>query len=344
MLRHLSHRTSQVRDLVFVRDPIYRKDVKTTKDINKDGTRTDSLAGPAVSFGYETNSHAAQNAGVNAAYHVNSPEIVLSGLKALQSPITSRSGQHERTGHRITGECKFYMPSLDYIKSLREFGKTLAFDELETYDKLIDVERTILVCEDETITAERLITPLKELNLPNHTGSPGYEIDRFRTNIKVTTGAVELFKIYGSESSSLDEVSLEWDFRTSAGGSGKITFGDSIYRTVDMPLMIDGRAVVAGDKATVYVDGTAHTAVATATSNDGIMELNKMIGTTNTSEIQQFQVETDNASSVIEIKDTIFYKAAEWRIESITDYRDEYMEARAVRVRGSRTSRRRAYG
>ena len=49
-------------------------------------------------------------------------------------------------------------------------------------------------------------------------------------------------------------------------------------------------------------------------------------------------------SAAVEIKDVYVYKSAEWRVEEITDYRDEYMEIGAVRVRGDRTSRRRAYG
>jgi hypothetical protein len=348
MLRHLSHRTSQVRDLVFVRDAINRKEVMTTKDVNKDGTRTDNLAGPSVSFGYETNSSAQQDAGINLAYHVSSPELVLPGLKAIQSPITSRSGQHARSGHRITGECKFYMPSLEYIRALPEFSETSQFDELETYDKLIDIERIIGIVPDDTQTNHERLSG--DVTFKGSTAEsdlvPGYEIDRFRTNIKITSGTLELFKIYAGETASVDEVGLNWDFRTSAGGSGVVTIGDSVYRTIDMPLMIDGRAVVAGDTATIYVDGTAHTAVAAGSSNDGILELNKMLGASN-SEIQRFQVETAPASSMsatIEMKDTIYYKAAEWRIESIKDYRDEYMEVRAVRVRGDRTSRRRAYG
>ena len=347
MLRHLGHRTSQVRDLLFIRDPIYRKEVMTTKDINKDGTRTDALAGPAVSFGYETDSFATQAAATNQAYHYNSPELVLPGLKAIQSPITSRSGQHERSGHRITGECKFYLPSMSYIRNLPEFSETSQFDELETNDKLIDVERIIGIVPDETsLPHERLIGNVTFIGGAESDLVPGYEIDRFRTNLKVSTGAVELFYIYAGENPDpLDEVGLIWNFKTSAGGSGKVTFGDSVYHTVDMPLMIDGRAVVEGDKATIYVDGTAHTAVASESSNDGIMELNKMVGASD-SELQRFQVETDSTSmqAIIEIKDTIVYKAAEWRISSIKDYRDEYMEVRAVRVRGNRTSRRRAYG
>jgi len=360
MLRHLSHRTGQVRDLVFFRDAIKRKDVKTTGQTSATKGSSTALAGPAVNFGYETDSYAAQSAGTDTAYHISSPEIIIPGLKAIQSPITSRSGQHERTGHRITGECKFYMPTMEYIKNLRDFGKTgkHGFDELETYDKLIDVEKVIATAEDEDVSsAERLIAAFNNVNA-HETTVPGYLVDRLQTKVKINIGALELIKIYGTESSSLDEVSLEWDFRTSAGGSGKITAAgqtffsyvsgtttpDYGYRTIDLPLMIDGREVVAGDKATIYVDGVAHTAVATGTSNDGIMEINKMTGASSNSEIQQMQIETDNASSNIFIKDTKLYKSAEWRIESIKEYRDEYMEVRAVRVRGNRTSRRRAYG
>jgi predicted TIM-barrel fold metal-dependent hydrolase len=58
------------------------------------------------------------------------------------------------------------------------------------------------------------------------------------------------------------------------------------------------------------------------------------------------QLSGEGASSGIPImvRDFKFYKAAEWRIESIKDYRDEYMQIAAVRVRGERSSRRRTYG
>ena len=100
LLRQMRHRTSQVRDLVFIRDPIYRKSTKTTKS---GGT----LAGPAVNFGYEENLSTARTEGSDAAYHADSPELILPGLKCLQSPVISRSGELERTGHRITGAVSY---------------------------------------------------------------------------------------------------------------------------------------------------------------------------------------------------------------------------------------------
>ena len=87
MLRHLRHRSSQVRNLTFVREEIKQKDVKTTN------ASSGSLSGPAVSFGYEKDSSAAASAGTDRVYHAESPEIVLPGLLMLQSPITSRKGR-----------------------------------------------------------------------------------------------------------------------------------------------------------------------------------------------------------------------------------------------------------
>ena len=51
-----------------------------------------------------------------------------------------------------------------------------------------------------------------------------------------------------------------------------------------------------------------------------------------------------SSTGSVELKDIYLYKEAEWRVETIRDFRDEYMEIGAVRVRGDRTSRRRAYG
>ena len=101
MMRHIKHRTSQVRDLTFIRDAIHRKETKTTGTTSGTEGSGTALSGPAVNFGYEQSSYATQSAGTDTAYHVNSPEIVLPGLTMLQSPISSRSGSLERGGHRV---------------------------------------------------------------------------------------------------------------------------------------------------------------------------------------------------------------------------------------------------
>ena len=51
-----------------------------------------------------------------------------------------------------------------------------------------------------------------------------------------------------------------------------------------------------------------------------------------------------SGSGVVELRDIYLYKEAEWRIEGIKEYRDEYMQISAARIRGDRSSRRRTYG
>ena len=360
MLRHLSHRTNQVRDLVFVRDAIKRKDVMTTKDTNKDGTRSESLSGPAVNFGYETNSHATQSAGTNTAYHVNSPELILPGLKAIQSPITSRSGQHERSGHRITGSCKFYLPSLSHIRSLDNFSETAIFSEIETNDKLIDMERVIFTAfdiegalDDQTTggylnrgyqvsggMASGNASASTVVSWDNTTlRPPGYEMDRIQFQVK-SAGTIDHITIDGMISGSVK--ALRWDCN--------IAMSASKFATIDLPLRKDnGEPFASGDTTLAYVDGIAYTLTAGDASESGMLDLNKMVGITAADADG-----SDNYFDSIFIRFTAsvahtirflkMYRAAEWRVDSIKDYRDEYMEIGAVRVRGERVSRRRTYG
>ena len=314
LMRHEGHRTNQVRDLVFMRDAIFRK---VTKTHDSQGS-PQALSGPAVNFGYEDNSSAAQSAGTNTAYHVNSPELILPGLKAVQTPIVSRSGELERTGHRITGSCTFYMPSLSYIKSLDNFSETTQFDELETYDKLLDVERIIQNPSNVSATQQTTVFTFAD-------ETAGYEADRIQFKIK-TSGTLDYMTLVGNENSST--TSLKWD--------GTLALSSSAFTIIDIPI----RDIAVGDTTTIYKDGTGTTF--TAATNNTILDVDKLYGSS-THELTRFVIEL-TASAAVEIKDIYLYKSAEWRVETIKDFRDEYMEVGAVRVRGDRTSRRRAYG
>ena len=312
LLRQMRHRTSQVRDLVFIRDPIYRKSTKSTK---KD---TSALAGPAVNFGYEQDSYAAQSEGADAAYHADSPELVLPGLKCLQSPIISRSGQLERTGHRITGACTFYAPSLDYILGMDNFSETTQFNELESYDKLIDIERIIYKVADysATNTSHTVHTFADK--------AAGYQLDRLQFRIKSGTTLTKI-ALSGNENGTTK--SLTW--------SGSLALSSSEYITIDVPL----RDLEAGDKTSVYKDGVR--TELTAGTDNTILDIDKLYGA---STYDLLSLVLTTSSGLVELKDIYLYKEAEWRIETIKDYRDEYMQIGAVRVRGDRGSRRRAYG
>ena len=314
LMRHVGHRTNQVRDLVFARDAIFRK---VTKTHDSQGT-PQALSGPAVNFGYEGSSSAAQSAGTNTAYHINSPELILPGLKAVQTPIISRSGELERTGHRITGSCTFYMPSLSYIKSLDNFSETTQFDELETYDKLLDVERIIQNPSDVAETTQQTTT------FTFSDATAGYEVDRVQFKIK-TGGTLDFVQLSGNIDGSA--ATLKWD--------GNLALSSTEFVTVDLPV----RNIAASDTTSVYKDGTASTFTAALT---GSFDVDKLYGDS-TNELSSLIVQL-TSSSTVELKEIYLYKSAEWRVETIKDFRDEYMEVGAVRVRGDRTSRRRAYG
>ena len=337
MLRHMRHRSSQVRDLTFVREPIKQKDIKTTKVGGSD------LTGPAVSFGYEKSSSDAVTATDDVAYHAASPEIVLPGLTVLQSPIVSRRGRLEKTGHRISGACTFYTPSLDYIQNLDNFGETVAFGELESYDKLYDIERIIYNAPD---SATNTSTNEKEWELftdgnGNYVGQElaGYEIDRLQFKIKRTTDGngtttwngiatdkITHLKIYDD---SNNIIKLEPTSGTLAPRRGP----NNTWNTFDIPI----RDLTVNDKLSYYLNGNRLEFNVTGVGFD----LDKMEGDTNT--VKRIEIIFANKLN-IEFKDVYLYKEAEWRIESIKDYRDEYMQIAAVRVRGDRSSRRRAYG
>ena len=317
LLRHLGHRTSQVRDLVFARDPIYRKDVKTTGATSDTEGAGTALAGPAVSFGYETDSFAAQSATTDAAYHVNTPELVLPGLKAVQSPIVSRSGSLERTGHVITGACTFYLPSLAYIKSLDNFSETPQFSEIETYDKLLDIERIIQQPSDIVSTGDQTI----DLS-PGSTYPEGYEIDRVQFKIKSSDNLVDI-TLTGVDSTAK---TILW--------AATDTFTPTDWVTVDLPL----RDIESTDTREVYINGVGKTFTATVG-----LDLDKLIGGVSTAYLSNLIIDMSGSASV-ELKDIYLYKSSEWRVDDIKDYRDEYIEIGALRVRGDRTTRRRTYG
>ena len=377
MLRHLGHRTNQVRELVFNRDAILHKAVGNQKS-------SGTISGPGVSFGYEeipagasgnpTFATAKTGNSSNSAYHGVSQELLFPGLKALQTPIVSRKGQHERSGGRITGACKFYLPSLTYVKSLPLFARNVqgtstssGFDEFETYDKLIDVERIIQQPNNYsgTITTMQWTwgesnnaihnnkTPGNDILGPygdnqlgygttsEHTDGVGmYEMDRLQFKIKsadVSGAANVLDYVMITARYASQYPTLKWN--------GSVTLNADEFLTVDLPI----RNIKNGDIAPVYQrDGGYAILTAAVTGSDssawkaGTFWTDLLQGGS-TSEINQLDIKLDDPAAV-EVKDIYFYKEAEWRIDSIKEYRDEYLEIGAVKIRGERTSRRRAYG
>ena len=339
VLRHLSHRSSQVRDLLFIRDAMYAKDSKNTK------ADASGIAGPAVNFGYETTSTTTQSVGTDKAYYTSTPELVLPGLKMLQSPISSRSGRMERGGHRINGACTFYAPSLTYIRTLDNFSETTQFNELETFDKLIDIERIIINPNSATYIGSSsnweggvytATSATHTISFANATA--GYEVDRLQFKIK-TSGTLDYIQLSANQTlaglQSASSASIKWD--------GTMALSSTDWITIDVPLRGVGNHSGAGGKnittTSLYKDGTRYAFTA---SNVGGFDIDTLLGDSN-NELSSLIIALSSSAST-ELKDIYLYKEAEWRIDTIKEYRDEYLQIGAVRVRGDSGSRRRAYG
>ena len=320
LLRHMSFRTNNVREIVFQRDAIFNKSVGTKKDTDGTGGRVNDLNGPAVNFGYETSDNTVSDGtAADTAYHIITPALTIGGLKVLQTPVISRSGKIERTGSRISGECTFYTPSLATIRQLDNFSETTQFDEFESYDKFIDIERAVYTPSDISSTGNQTITISS-----GSTYNPGYTVDRIRFKIKTADNLTSI-TLNGKEK-DVDK-SLVWTVTD--------TFAPSDWVIIDLPIRDIGAAT---DTEEVWVNGSNYT----LTPSTRTLDVDKLYGDSN-NYLSSLVIAT-SSSSAIELKDINIYKSAEWSLESIKDYRDEYMHIRAVRVRGDRTSRRRAYG
>ena len=357
MMRHLSHRSSQVRDLTFVRDAIKQKDVKTTgQSLSTEGSGS-TLEGPAVSFGYEKSSSDA-DAGTDpdTVYHADSPEIVIPGLTMLQSPIVSRRGRLEKTGHRISGACTFYAPSLDYIRALNNFGSVKAFMELESYDKLYDMERTIIRVPDNFFR----LGSTNAATFKFDSNQAAVDVDRIRYKIKAVTNpsgfnhlnvwtktSVGTMTGHSVDLPAVDKNGVNSSVVTADVNSYMYLSHSSLvvptteYLQVDLPLRLESGREGAGF-ASIYNGATRYDVHGGDSGPVTGYDLDKCIGDASNHLVALDFNGVDEDDWLI--KDIYLYKEAEWRVESIKDYRDEYMQIAAVRVRGERASRRRAYG
>lgn len=313
LLRHMSSRTNNVREVVFHRDAIFDKSTKTTKADDS------ALSGPAVNFGYEKSTNTTMSgSAANTVYHKSTPELTIGGLKVLQTPVISRSGKLERTGARISGECKFYTPSLATVRQLDNFSETTQFDEFEAYDEFIDIERAVYTPSDISSTNNQTITISS-----GSTYNPGYSVDRIRFKVK-TADNITSITLNGKEGDA--DKSLVW--------TATDTCTPTDWLLIDLPI----RDITASDTKEVYQNGTGLTFTASAVT----LDVDKLYG--DSENYLSSLVIATSSSSAIELRDINIYKSAVWSLESIKDYRDEYMVVKAVRTRGDRTSRRRAHG
>ena len=407
LLRQIGSRSGQVRDLIFVRDAYYPKDVKTTGATTNTEGSGNTLAGPPVSFGYDSptrqelqsNSSTAYAAnydavvgstatiaagGTDTDYYLSSPQIVLPHLPAFQSPTTSRSSSQGRGGHSITGSCKFYLPTtsqLTYqaqlswvptsgsitggaygdgliewpVETLYDFDMPLwsienpfywgmsSFGEIEPNDKLLEIENIIDQPADyEYGTRFGDTDPgFLKTHSVQFSGESRGQADRIQFKARWWDSPASKAAWASGEHAGIIEFKLQntagtayikWS-TSNLGDRSSSDWNDmgndiSYWQTVDLPL----RDVKTGHKCET---GTRPQRTLTAYISEDFhvdrVNLRKLIITT-------------YGVSEMQLKDIYLYKAAEWTITDIKEYKDCYLLANAIRLRGGNSSARRAYG
>ena len=308
-IRRIGHRSGQARKMTFYRDALETKD----------------------DYGIEIDTIAAGNEG-----------LTIPNIDAFIAPIVTSSDSFTRAGHTVVGSATIYIPALSTIKKnvlgINSAGDTTArlssFNELESKDILYDMEKIIYSQDIRSVEGSASDT----YTLPVNTSL--FEADRLQ------------FKV-SSEAS--DNSGNEWELTTivlnaSGGKTLTWTFDDTTnpnmdnakYHIVDLPLS----GVENLDKAySIYVPSSGAS---------GIRTLTATVAGTPSFNIKDLDGETNTLTNIVITqgggpseklltKDLRIYKAGEWRINDVKEYRDEYMKLSCAKIRGERGSRRRAY-
>jgi hypothetical protein len=319
LLRTLKFRTNNVRKLIFHRDAMFERDVGTVKDANADGSgRTDVLAGPPVSFGYETSDNTTRVAAADRAYHTRVDEINVMGLEALIMPSSPQTSTISRAGNQYGGLCDIYLPTVrqilaqsndDYMSDDpliggSEFAYTIEngfnkagghsyFDRFESRDEFIDMERIVYNPENKLAQTSGDLTYTLSYEADGSTATYYTSgMTRLQFKLKATTTtrpSLAYVQILGSDSTGgNDSVSLKWTFSTTLNVPAGNDEGASRHEilTVDLPLIhSNGKNIKTGDTYKFQTRSSAITATAAvvdgAYNSDNEFALDKLIGDSN---------------------------------------------------------------
>jgi hypothetical protein len=260
--------------------------------------------------------------------------LTIPNIDAFIAPIVTSTDNLTRAGHTVMGSATLYIPSLSTIKNnvlgISDSGahnaRLSTFNELESKDILYDMEKIIYSADSASADA----TSSETYTLPSNT--PCVEGDRLQFKVTDDGGTNRVTTVVLNASGSK---TLTWTFDSSTN------FDDAKYHIIDLPLS----GVSASDKAYyIYVpaSGASGIRTATATLTDGgstpsvMFDIKNIDGETNT--LTNIVI-TSNGTGMT-TKDLRIYKAGEWRIEDIKEYRDEYMELGCTKIRGDRGSTR----
>ena len=304
-IRRIGHRSGQARKMTFVRDAITGKD----------------------NYGGEITEIATGNEG-----------LTIPNIDAFITPIITKTDTFNKAGHLVTGSATLYVPSLSTIKnnilgisaSGAHNARLSSFNEMESKDKLYDMEKIVYSADsgtDASLTETYTIT----------TNTAGFEVDRLQFKV-IDDGGNNRIKTVAIKDNTGTATRLTWTFEGAddAVDVDNRNFDDNKYHIIDLPIS----NVDAGDKAyCVYVPSSGASGIRTATATiDNSFNVANMDG--ENSYLTTIIITSKDTGMTT--KDLRLYKAGEWNIKNIKEYRDEYMELGCDKIRGERGSRRRA--
>ena len=312
ILRNMRYHTNQSRKVVFYRPPQFTTD----------------------GYGVETTTIATSGA-----------EMVIPELPALIRPSITADYTLQRSGHNIVGAARVYTPNLATIKGFDNFNQSNdpQFNEIEGWDRLIDVNRYIYTVPTNATTAWTSgttadVTFTSDGQTLTATLGTDYEGDFYYTTGATNTLEADRiqFQIKASGASNIALINCKSMNGGTQNGNYAITYTPASlsiptgsWLTVDLPFA--SGSVASG--SSIYLNGTRH-AVTITTGSSFNYE----------ADFRDFVFNVSGAASgnKVMVREIKYYKSIRWMVQAVRDYNDDYVIYECVRTRGKSDKNRRA--
>lgn len=312
LLKKLSFRTGQSREVVYHRPIIYGKD----------------------KYGVENNS-----------IIVN--EINVPNVPAYIRNVVDKDYVVERGGHSITGKARIFLPNLSTLKNYPNLDQdtNTYFNDVTGFDQLIDYDRTVYrpsVSSNTGWTAGTMDATF---------ASEGYGGTTLTVTMGTNVSGTFDYTNVGANILEADRLTFQMKASGTLYFKGVNVYAsgttDAWKYGINASSTSSNVLVPTGDWVTVDVPYTSGTSLSSIYLNGARYGFNVTQGTSwvnGTYAFNKLTFDVSGASSELKIKELKFYKSSSWHVQKVNDYNDEYMAFDCVRTSGKRDKLRRAYG